>query len=450
MNMSKMYLFFASILLAILFNSCDCKYFKVDKQVLQTKIYDPTAIKYQSLQQSTVLYLDHSTCVIDARKNSDVFKKLLGQLGLYTDTLCLIKKDIFEKIPNTDKSPTSTDVYNIINGIKDDIRFADIGKAVEEISGNNSQAILITDFEYFDKNGKNQDGFPYLSGAFKGWLEKGHSIYIITEPYKEGSNDKKRFYVIFTDDKLPAPISDLIKEEITDLLKNGACTWFKMTNSDIRVESPKSDMVYNDLDFKVDYLNGFELITLDDSWDVIREYVMGLNEHGQPISGQTPEPLISNLEFNNGQNYKISDIQIVATNITTKYISKDTIAADDLEMDISTINPTEIDISNGFMLDKEALKGNKLNVLLTDKIFTDGYLLDKDYGGNLIRLDFVITQVESNPMNPNDFEWQSIWSTNNAICVSKSIDNAIRDVNVIPTSPNRRVIHTIFIKTESY
>jgi len=453
MNMSKMYLFFASILLAILFNSCgSCgsKYLEVDTQILQTRIFEPTAIKHQSLQQSTVLYLDHSTCVIDARKNSDVFKKLLGQLGLYTDTLCLIKKDIFEKIPNTDKSPTSTDVYNIINGIKDDIRFADIGKAVEEISGNNSQAILITDFEYFDKNGKNQDGFPYLSGAFKGWLEKGHSIYIITEPYKEGSNDKKRFYVIFTDDKLPAPISDLIKEEITDLLKNGACTWFKMTNSDIRVESPKSDMVYNDLDFKVDYLNGFELISINNSWDQIREHVMKLDKYGEPVSEEKPEPLISNIIFNNGENYKIRDIQIVATNITTKYISKDTIAADDLEMDISTINPTEINISDGFMLDKEALKGNKLNVLLTHKIFTDGYLLDKDYGGNLIRLDFVITQVESNPMNLNDFEWQSIWSTNNAICVSKSIDNAIRDVNVIPTSPNRRVIHTIFIKTESY
>jgi len=100
-------------------------------------------------------------------------------------------------------------------------------------------------------------------------------------------------------------------------------------------------------------------------------------------------------------------------------------------------------------LDKEALKSNKLNVMLTDKIFTDGHLLDKNYGGNLIRLDFVISQVELNPMNPNDFEWQSIWSSNNAICVSKSIDNALRDVNVIPTTPNRRVIHTIFIKTAS-
>ena len=448
MNMSKMYLFFASILLAILFNSCE--YLQVDKQVLQTKIYDPTAIKYQSLQQSTVLYLDHSTCVIDAVQNSEVFKAVRPNLGQYCDTLRLIKGDSFESIPLNRKENKVSEVLETINT---DISFADIRSAVFNICNDNQQAILISDCESY-ANGRFLDLEPYMSEPFKIWLSKGHSIYIITEPYQEKykgrTYDKKRFYIIFTDDKLQAPISNVIKAEIQGLMENGVCTWFKMTNSDIGVESPKSDMVSTTLSFNVDYLNGFELITIENSWDDIRKYVMKLDKHLNPIPGDIPEPLIRNLVINQGENYKISDIQIVATNITTKYISKDTIAADNLGVDISTINPTEIDISNGFMLDKEALKGNKLNVLLTDTIFTDGYLLDKDYGGNLIRLDFVITQVESNPMNLNDFEWQSIWSTNNAICVSKSIDNAIRDVNVIPTSPNRRVIHTIFIKTESY
>ena len=41
--------------------------------------------------------------------------------------------------------------------------------------------------------------------------------------------------------------------------------------------------------------------------------------------------------------------------------------------------------------------------MLTDKIFTDGYLFNKKYGGNLIRLDFLITQVKLNPMNSSDF-----------------------------------------------
>lgn len=440
MNMSKMYLFFASILLAILFNSCGSKYLQVDKQVLQTKIYDPTAIKYQSLQQSTVLYLDHSTCVIDAVQNSEVFKAVRPNLGQYCDTLRLIKGDSFESIPLNRKENKVSEVLETINT---DISFADIRSAVFNICNDNQQAIIISDCESY-ANGRFLDLEPYMSEPFKIWLSKGHSIYIITEPYQEKykgrTYDKKRFFIIFTDDKLQAPISNVIKAEIQGLMENGVCTWFKMTNSDISIESPKSDMVNPNLTFNVDYLNGFEFISIDDSWEAIREYVMKLDKYGEPIPEEKSEPLISNLILVNGENFKINDIQVEATNITSKYLA----------LEDSSVTANEINISDGFVLDKVALKSNKLNVLLTDKIFTESYLLGKEYGGNLIRLDFVITQIELNPYESNVFEWQSIWSTNNAICVSKSIDNAIRDVNVIPTSPNRRVIHTIFIKTESY
>lgn len=441
MNMNKMYLFFASILLAILLNSCDSEYYlEVDKQILQTKIYEPTAIKYQSLQQSTVLYLDHSTCVIDAVQNSEVFKAVRPNLGQYCDTLRLIKGDSFESIP---LDRTDNKVSEVLETINIDISFADIRSAVFNICNDNQQAILISDCESY-ANGRFLDLEPYMSEPFKIWLSKGHSIYIITEPYQEKykgrTYDKKRFYIIFTDDKLQAPISNVVKAEIQGLVENGVCTWFKMTNSDISVESPKSDMVNPNLTFNVDYLNGFELISIDDSWEAIRKYVMKLDKYGEPIPEEKSEPLISNLILVNGENFKINDIQVEATNITSKYLA----------LEDSSVTANEINISDGFVLDEVALKSNKLNVLLTDKIFTEGYLLDKEYGGNLIRLDFVITQIELNPYESNVFEWQSIWSTNNAICVSKSIDNAIRDVNVIPTSPNRRVIHTIFIKTESY
>ena len=454
MNMNKIYLFFASILLAILLNSSVSIYFEVDKQILQTKIYEPTIVKHLELQQDVVLYIDHSTCMINTIVNkSDVFNALRPNLGKYADTLVLIKGRDFEYISNTDKSPTSTTVSNILNNIDRDIPYTDIGEAFNRISKSNSQAVFITDCEYYDRDNKLQDHSPYMTSTFIDWLQKGYSIYIITEPYDEPCKGKiykkNRFYFIFTDDKLQAPISGLINAEIQDLVDSGICTLFKMTNSDIGVVSPKSDMVNTNLTFKVDYLNSFELISIDDSWKAIQEYVMKLDKYGEPIPGEKPEPLISNIMLNNGENYKLSDIQIVATNITTKYISKDTSVADDLRV-ILPIDTTEINISDGFILDKATFKNNKLNVMLTDKIFTDGYLFNKKYGGNLIRLDFVITQVKLNPMNSSDFEWQSIGSSNNAICVSKSIDNALLDVNVIPTALNRRVIHTIFIKMESY
>jgi hypothetical protein len=423
------------------FVSCGSNYFAVDTQQLQTKIYEPTTIEYESLQTTTVLYIDHSTCVIDARQNSKVFKGLMGQLGLYTDTLCLIKGAEFEQIPNTDKSPTSTDVYNIINGIDVDIPFADIGQAVKTICESNSQAILITDCEYFDKNGKNQDGFPYLSGAFKNWVRKGHCIYIVMEPYQEKNkgklSEKKRFYFIFSNDRMEAPISHNMLHEIQSLLQDNTCKLYKLTNSDIFVRHNK-DMVADDLTFTVEDFPGFEYVDISDDWNSIREYVMKLDSYGEPLQEEEPVPVIKNLVFDDGEDYFISDVEIVATNITSQYMA----------LEDSTITINNVDMSEGFKLDKNALKNHELNVLFTDKVFN--YLTD-EYGGNLIRLDFVITKFGlQNNYNADMFTWQSLYSNDKAICVAKSIDNVLHDVEIVPTSKDRKIIHTVFLKTESY
>ena len=435
---------------ALGFTSCGKQYFEVDTNILQEKIYDPSAVKYLNLEQSMVLYLDHSTCVIDANLNSPIFKALKGQLGLYTDTLCLIKGRELEYMPNTDKSPTSTDVFNTINEIKNDIDFADIGQALSNICNSNSQAILITDCEYFDKSGKNQDGFPYLSGAFKDWLQKGYVIYVITEPYQEKSRgklyDKKRFYFIFTDDKMNAPISGNMLNEIQQLLSQNVCTLFKMTNSDI-ASKREGDMIAGDLTITFESLNGFEFVAIDDDWNSIREYVMKLDKYGEPIPKEEPEPLIKNIVFNDGNNFFIDDVEVVATNITARYLSIDCDAAENLKLDCEEIKPNDVDMSEGFSLDKDALKSRKLNVFLTDKIFK---YLTSEYGGNIIRLDFVVTKAGLQNYDSDMFSWQSLYNPDKATCVSKSIDNALHDIDIVPMSKDRRVIHTVIIKTEAY
>jgi hypothetical protein len=425
--------------------------FEVDTQKLQEEIYDPTAVKYPVLEQSMVLYLDHSTCVINANLSSPVFRALKGQLGLYTDTLCLVKGRILEYVSNTDKSPTSTDVFNIINEIRDDIPFADIGQAIGNICNGSSQAIFITDCEYFDRNGRNQDGYPYLSGAFKDWIKKGYVIYVVTEPYQERyrgrTYDKKRFYFIFTDDKMQAPISGNMLNELQSLLQNGVCKLFKITNSDIMAER-KGEMVENDLTFTFESLNGFEYAAIDDDWNSIREFVMKLDKYGEPIPEEKPAPLIKNLVFNDGNNYFIDDMEVVATNITARYLSIDCDAADGLKLDCTDLKPDDVDMSEGFMLDKDALRSRKLNVFLTDKVFN--YLLPSEYGGNLIRLDFVVTKAGLQNYDSDMFLWKSLYEDADAICVATSIDNVLHDVGIVPMSKDRRVIHTVFIKTEAY
>jgi hypothetical protein len=435
------------IVVMLFFVKCDStKYLDVSPDVLAEKIYEPTAVKLPALGLSVTSYLDHSTCVIDARQNSPVFQKLLGQLGLYTDTLCLIKGVDFETIPNTDKSPTSTDVYNIINGINEDIPFANIGQAVNNICNGNSQAVLITDCEYFDKNGKNQDGFPYLSGSFKKWLEKGHCIYIVTEPYQEKNKgnkfDKKRFYFFFTDDKMVAPISHNMLHELEPLIQDGLFTIFKMTNSDLSVQVQKgSEMFPDDLEISNFYKgNNFEYAEIDNDWNTIREYVMKLDEYGQPLindegtGAANPIPLVQNLVFNEGENYAITDVEVIATNITTQYANT-----------TNTVIP--VDITDGFLIDKDSLKNNKLNVFVTEKIFNS---LTNEFDRNLIRLDFVVTKAARKLYDADIFTWQSLYDGNKATCVSKSIENVLADIEIVPISSNRRVIHTVFLNTQSY
>jgi hypothetical protein len=62
----------------------------------------------------------------------------------------------------------------------------------------------------------------------------------------------------------------------------------------------------------------------------------------------------------------------------------------------------------------------------------------------------VIDQVSIKPYDKSIFEWNSLYKNQTAICVYKSIENALMDVNVVPTNDKRRLIHTIFIKTGCY
>jgi hypothetical protein len=431
-----------AICISLLLCGCNCDILEISFDEIKTTFEKSNTHNNTILGQKTTLYLDHSTCVIDAVNNSEVWKAVFPNFTQYSDELVLIKGSDFERIElDRDKNK----VEETLKRIKDDMPWADIDKAVQEIVKGNNQAILVSDFEAFD-NGvgtlatKTRDLVPYLSNSLFKWLKRGFSIYIITEPYKEIYNgklvDKKRFYFIFTDDKLEAPISANVKNEIDNLIKNGTCQLFKMTNSDISVESPKSDISAKDLDFSVEYGNHFDFISIENSWDDIREYVMKLDKYEEPIPGEEKLPIIKNFKLNHGVNYKIENIKVIATNITADFVEQ--------KKKISGK-----DISEAFLVDEKALKNNLINIYLTDKIFTNDFIT-AEYGGNLIRLDFVIDQVSIQPHDKTIFEWISIYKNVTAICVSKSIENALMDVNVVPTNEKRRLLHTVFVKTATY
>jgi hypothetical protein len=431
-----------TICISLLLFGCSSEILEISFDEIKTTFEKSNTQNNTILGEKTTLYLDHSTCVIDAVNNSDVWKAAFGNFTQYSDELVLIKGSDFETFElNRDYNEVET----TLKRINKDIPLADIDKAVKEIVKGNNQAILISDFEDFDdKPGalatKSRDLIPYLSPWLKIWLEKGFSIYIIIEPYKETYEgklvDKKRFYFIFTDDKLKAPISANVINKIDHLIKKRTCQLFKMTNSDISVESPKSDISARDLDFSVEYGNHFDFISIENSWDDIREYVMKLDKYGEPIPQEEKQPIIKNFKLNHGVNYKVENIKVIATNITADFVEQ--------KKKISGK-----DISEAFVVDEKALKINLINIYLTDKIFTNDFI-NAEHGGNLIRLDFVIDQVSIQPYDKSTFEWISLYKNETATCVSNSIENALMDVNVVPTNEKRRLIHTVFIKTGSY
>jgi hypothetical protein len=440
---TSLMMFLGIVLVLIFVSSCNGKQLEVSIGEIESTYKKSSVKDHKILGQKTVLYLDHSTCVIDAVQNSsEVWNAVFPNFTVYTDELVLIKGSEFER---TKLEKDKNIIGETLKRIEKDTPLADIVKAVLEIVNGSNQAILISDFEAFDsKPGdlatKNSDLEPYLSRPFKTWLEKGFSIYIITESYKESYNgtlvDKKRFYFIFTDDKLEAPISANVQSQIDHLIKKGTCQLFKMTNSDISVVSPKSDISANDLDFSVEYGNGFDFISIENSWDDIREYVMKLDEYGEPIPEEQKQPFVKNFKLNHGVNYKVENIKVIATNITADFVA-------------DKKNIKGKDISAAFVVDEKELKKNLINIYLTDKIFTNDFI-NAEHGGNLIRLDFVIDQVSIQPYDKTIFEWVSLYKNKTAICVSKSIENALKDLNVIPSSEKRKLIHTVFIRTASY
>lgn len=442
MKISTLFNTIIAICISILLSGCNGEILEIPFDEVKATYEKSSAKKSEILGQKTVLYLDHSTCVIDAVNNSNVWKAVFPNFTQYTDELVLIKGSDFERI---ELERDENKVEATLKRIDKDIPWADIDKAVKEIVNGNNQAILISDFEAFDSGSgilatKTRDLVPYLSPWLKIWLEKGFSIYVITEPYKEIYNgkpvDKKRFYFIFTDEKLDAPISANVKNEIDNLINNRTCQLFKMTNSDISVESPKSDISANALDFSVEYGNGFDFVSIESSWDDIREYVMKLDKYGEPIPEEEKQPILKNFKLNHGVNYKVENIKVIATNITADFVDQKIIISGK-------------DISEAFVVGEKALKNNLINIFVTDKIFSNNFLTAY-HGGNLIRLDFVIDQISLQPYDKTIFEWLSLYKSETAICVSKSIENALLDVNVIPSNEKRKLIHTVFIKTASY
>jgi len=93
-------------------------------------------------------------------------------------------------------------------------------------------------------------------------------------------------------------------------------------------------------------------------------------------------------------------------------------------------------------------------VYLTPKILSSKHLYGEKerVRGNLIRLDIYVDQCDVQEFEEAAFQWKSLWKDyegTDATCVSLSINNALKDLSVVPTTKDRKHLYTVFFQTQS-
>ncbi len=402
-------------------------------------------------ESGAVFYADCSSVLIDAMDNSPVYDAMKGQISQYVMDLVFIEGEHFDTV-KCNRSDQSI-FYALSKRAKEgESRDADILKSIENICNGDREGMIITDFEAQVK-GEWMDNNQYLSEPFKKWLEKGYQIDMLIEPYFEGNDLKKRFYVFFTDTTNDASINRNLISLVNKYIEDGTCSLvtFNAKNYGIdctgKENSCDSDISMRNIELDVP---NHQLYVIDNSWEEIKESVMKLDSHDEANNvDSVPVPLIDNLKIKDGTTYEINNIKLVATNISKQYISKQDST---LEID----NKQEIwNISDAF--DIKITNDKTIEVYLNKKIFEEKHLYsdDEDFSGNLIRLDFEVSEngYSIKPYDSEVMEWISARKNTrgkNANCVSLSIENAVTDKSVAPSAPQNKLLYTIFIQTKSY
>ena len=156
------------------------------------------------------LYVDYSNCIAEGQ-HSRFFQA-------FEPSLTASAKQYFAVKGKNIEPHAADSTYALLRTI-DNVPFADLKTAAERIANGNTEGVLLTDGEYYEPTvTKGNDNNPYLAEAFKTWLKKGHDIFIFVEPYEElvgaRSVQKKRFYFLFTDQRLPDNIYDRVKQSV--------------------------------------------------------------------------------------------------------------------------------------------------------------------------------------------------------------------------------------------
>lgn len=426
----------------------DTKYIKDFHQSYFSKTINP--IKGDDLS----LYVDYSTC-ITLGQHSSFFQSLEPSLVNATKHYYSIKG------PNIQEE-TNIDIYRELRNIVE-VNYADLEKAANSIAAGNSEAVFLTDGEYYQKDiagGGIND--PYMADALKTWLRKGHDIYILAEPYVEKHKgldyNKKRFYFIFTDNRLEGNIYDRICQTVK-LEDYPDVEMFHLSADHPTIMAEGKSLNVNEtLSASVAPCGNYEIQDWPVDWNAIESVIMGgLDPNtGEPLPNG--ECVIGGLKVdrNSYGGFRISDIEVNVYDINTDYFNyyyvQDTpseeVSGEEL-IESTTISQWE-HAPNSFIYDKEEFeKHGIVNLYFDVNMWNPSFLTGSPF--NYTKIDICVSNCKNIFDNyASMFNFDAIGRPGDLnVSVTESVKQCLFDPE-IQKMMNSAVLYSIYIKSNKY
>lgn len=397
------------------------------------------------------LFVDYSNCIAKGM-DSEFYQKMESPLTAATKHYWSIKGDTI-----TEESITTVKegVYGLLNDVEE-INYAALDSAIMQMAYANSESVMLTDGELFTKTAtKNNPSNPYMHAAFREWLLKGHDIHIIAEPYQETYNgdvfNKKRFYIIFTDDRMEGNIYARIKD-IVGFENIPKVTEYHLSGNYIkRIPTKDSSSPNETFAAVITPGDSYEIQEWQIDWKNIRDLITnGCDSSGNPLPNG--EKIIGglNIDKNAFGCYRIKDIEIRVSNINEAYF--DLYNKVDAFVSVDSVAIDSIPVLTDFIIfdKKEFEKNGNVDLYFDRNHFgPDGELNGNPF--NYFKIDIIIKDIENILSNNIEiFYFDSIVKQGQTnISISESLKNCVFDPNIV-NKLKGKVLYTIYVKSDKY
>lgn len=402
-------------------------------------------------------------------------------------------------------NPLDYNSNELFNKVSDPKQYKDIMAPIQEtlkkITEGNNDALLVSDYEEYTTDGKEQfENYP--KSYFINWLKKGNSITFFYTDYEEVNNKSKiksakhLYFTIFTHGS--ATESSMISM-VRDALKDRYTTKeFTLNNNPYSVTNEYGGKDYTGLQNKE--FNQWKNLNLNASLDKKLPYeVIGINKVWNEDVDKYVKNIIDKengiflkklyLNASDQSSYKLNKVSVKVYDVTEDYTfyaqyeeaknHQPKMTKDEGKYDVwSEESKKDAIITTCYLENKAELKdewvygpGNSKPLKPWDevfsydeKIFSDHLInspekielitvFDKNYNfkniknsSALLRIDFVIDDATFNSANTQlgDFQWTS---TTQKDRTNNSLAEAIRNTLQEPTvSPKDKILYSYYIK----